>query len=137
MGADIVGDYQTEPKWGRWALEHTDGEGVDLVLETGGAGTLAQSLKAVKVGGKISLIGVLSGHQEPLNILPLVMKAICVQGVVVGHKQHARELIQAYLQSMQRPVVHQTFSWDCVPDAFQTLASGRQFGKITVEFPQG
>jgi NADPH:quinone reductase-like Zn-dependent oxidoreductase len=136
LGADAVGDYQADPDWGRWALEQSDGEGVDLVLETGGAGTLAQSLKAVKVGGKIALIGVLSGHQEPLNILPLVMKAVQVQGVVVGHQQHAKELVRAFLQSMQRPVVYQTFTWDEVPAAFDTLASGKQFGNITINFPQ-
>jgi NADPH:quinone reductase-like Zn-dependent oxidoreductase len=136
LGADEVGDYKADPKWGQWAQKHTDCKGVDLVLETGGAGTLAQSLKAVKVGGKISLIGVLSGHQEPLNILPLVMKAVCVQGVVVGNQRHAEELVQAFLQSMQRPVVHQTFPWGEVPEAFKILASGKQFGNITIEFPE-
>ena len=135
MGADAVSDYQ-DTDWGRWALEQTEGRGVDIVLETGGAGTLAQSLKAVRVGGKIALIGVLSGTKEPLNILPLVMKSVNIQGVVVGHHQHAEELVQAYLQSMQRPVVHETFGWDDVPAAFEALASGRQFGKIVVEIPQ-
>ncbi|MFA7480619.1 MAG: NAD(P)-dependent alcohol dehydrogenase [Vulcanimicrobiota bacterium] len=135
MGADAVGDYTTA-EWGRWALEQTEGRGVDLILETGGAGTLAQSLKAVKVGGKITLVGVLSGHQEPLNILPLVMKSVHVQGAVVGNHQHARELVHAYMQSMQRPVVERIFSWEEVPEAFQALASGRQFGKIAIEFPE-
>lgn len=136
LGADVVGDYTQDPKWGGWVLEQTDGVGVDVVLETGGAGTLGQSLKSVKVGGRISLVGVLSGHQEPLNILPLVMKAVCVQGVVVGNHRHAEELVNAYLQTMQRPVVHQSYGWENVPEAFEALASGKQFGNLTIEFPE-
>lgn len=136
MGADAVEDYKAIPKWSNWVLEQTQGRGVDVVLETGGAGTLSQSLRSVKIGGHISLIGVLSGHQEPLNILPLVMKAVKVQGAVVGHRQHAEDLIAAYLQNMLRPVVHRSFSWQQTPQAFEELASGRQFGKITIDISQ-
>lgn len=136
MGADAAEDYRANPKWGNWVLEKTGGLGVDVILETGGAGTLTESLKAVKVGGHISLIGVLSGFQEPLNILPLVMKAVTVKGAVVGNKQHSLELHNAYLQNMIRPCVHETFSWSDVPKAFHTLKSGAQFGKITIEFPR-
>lgn len=134
LGADAVSDYNLEA-WGRWALEKTDGRGVDLVMETGGAKTLPQSLTAVRVGGQIALLGVLSGHQAPLNIMPLVMKSVTVQGVVVGHHAHQRALANAYLQSMQRPVVGQSFAWQEVPQAFRLLESGRAFGNIVVEFP--
>ena len=133
LGADAVADYREEPNWSRWVREKTHGNGVDVVLETGGAGTLEQSIKSTKIGGHISLVGVLSGSESPLNILPLVMKAITVQGAVVGHRQHALDLQRAFLQGMTRPVVHKTFSWGQVPQAFEELASGRQFGKITID----
>ena len=96
---------------------------------------MGQSLKSVKVGGHISLLGVLSGSKESINILPLVMKAVTVRGVVVGNKQHSQALHDAYLQNMVRPVVHETYSWNHVPEAFRALSSGHQFGKITIEFP--
>lgn len=136
LGADFVADYVEQPKWSDWVLEMTDGRGVDVVLETGGAGTLAQSLRSVKVGGHISLIGVLSGNQEPLNILPLVMKAVTVEGALVGNHQHQRELIEALTHSMVRPVVGEVFSWNDVPAAFDTLRRGSQFGNIVIEFNQ-
>lgn len=135
LGADAVADYKARSDWGDWVLEQTSGRGADVVLETGGAGTLGQSLRAVRVGGHISLIGVLSGAQEPLNLLPLMMKAVRVQGVVVGHQEHLRQLVRAYLQSFTRPVVDQTFSFEALPEAFAYLASGRQFGKISIEYP--
>lgn len=135
MGADAVACYQSRPNWGDWVLEETAGRGADVILETGGAGTLAQSLRAVKVGGHVSLIGVLSGAQDRLNILPLVMKAVTVQGVVVGHQEHLRQLVRAYLQSFTRPVIDKAYAFEALPEAMAHLASGRQFGKIVIEYP--
>ncbi len=134
LGADAVADYRERPDWGDWVLEQTGGQGADVILETGGAGTLPQSLKAVKLGGHISLIGVLAGAKEPLNIMPLLMKAVRVQGVVVGHQGHLRQLIRAYLQSYTRPVIDSVFHFEAVPEAFAKLASGSQFGKVALEY---
>jgi len=135
LGADATEDYRRNPKWSEWVREQTGGEGVDVVLETGGAGTLPQSLKAVRLGGIISLVGVLSGTRGDINILPLVMKAVNVRGAVVGNKAHSKALVKAYLQNMVRPVVHRSYEWTDVPAAFQELQSGAQFGKITINFP--
>lgn len=135
MGADAVACYRENPKWGQWVLAQTGGRGADLVLETGGSGTLAQSLKAVKLGGTVSLIGVLSGTEEKLNILPLLMKAVQVKGIVVGHKQNLEELEKACLQTGIRPVVDTIMPFEQLPEAFQALASGQHFGKIALDFP--
>lgn len=135
MGADAVADYRKRTDWGDWVLEQTGGRGADIVLDTGGAGTLAQSLRAVRVGGHVSLIGVLAGAQEKLNIMPLVMKAVRVQGVVVGHQEHLRQLVRACLHSFTRPVVDTTYALEALPEALAYLASGRHFGKIVIEFP--
>lgn len=135
MGADAVACYRENPKWANWVLQQTGGEGADLVLETGGSGTLAQSLKAVKVGGRISLIGVLSGTEEKLSILPLLMKAVQVKGIVVGHRQNLAQLERALLQSGIRPVADTIVSFEELPRAFEMMASGQHFGKIVLDFP--
>ena len=135
LGADAVADYRARPDWGDWVLEQTGGRGADVVLETGGAGTMAQSLKATRVGGHVSVIGILAGAAEKLNILPLMMKAVKMQGVVVGHQDHLRQLIRAYLQSFTRPVLDMAYPLEALPEAMARLESGKQFGKITIEFP--
>lgn len=135
LGADAVGDYRAPLPWSDWVLRETEGQGVDVVLETGGSGTLAQSIRSTKIGGHISLIGVLSGSQEPLNILPLMMKALRVQGVVVGHQDHLRRLVRAYLQSYTRPVVDSSFPLRELPAALHRLQSGAHFGKVTITYP--
>ena len=132
FGADATHSYRDDPKWSGWVKEQTGGQGVDLVLETGGAGTLAQSLKSVKVGGRVSLIGVLSGTREPLNILPLLMKAVTVQGVVVGNRRHLDELISHCVTHQVRPFVEKTYPFHEAVSAFGYLASGHQFGKICI-----
>lgn len=96
---------------------------------------MAQSLKAARVGGHVSVIGILSGAAEQLNILPLMMKAVKMQGVVVGHQDHLRQLVRAYLQSFTRPVVDATYALEALPEAMAYLESGRHFGKITIEYP--
>ncbi|NOY90838.1 MAG: NAD(P)-dependent alcohol dehydrogenase [Deltaproteobacteria bacterium] len=133
LGAEQVLNYREEPAWGRRVRELTGGRGVDLVVEVGGAGTLAQSLKAVRPGGMIALIGVLAGTQEKLNILPAVMKQVCMQGVLVGHRDGFEAMNRAIESSGLRPVVDRVFPFDDAPAAFSHLASGEHFGKVVIE----
>lgn len=130
MGADETINYRTTPKWGKVAQSMTDGVGVDHVIEVGGAGTLAQSLRAVRLGGQISLIGVLSGASEPLNIIPILMRNIRVQGVFVGHRESMNAMLRAFEAHATAPVIDRVFGWDEAQDAFNYLASGKHMGKI-------
>lgn len=132
LGADEVINYRKDAKWGKVVKERTDGRGVDHVIEVGGAGTLAQSLRAVRIGGTISLIGVLSGGLQEINVIPILMQNIRVQGVIVGHKEMFEDMNRAMEVHKIRPVVDQVFSLDEVPEAFDRMAEGAHFGKICV-----
>ncbi len=134
LGADSTYDYRQDPKWGDWVLGQTQGEGVDLVVEVGGAGTLTQSLKSVKIGGRISLLGILAGSKEPLNLLPLMMKAVAMQGVVVGHKRHLQQLLKAVVHNGLKPVVDSTYPESDLTNALNRLKTAKHFGKITISW---
>jgi NADPH:quinone reductase-like Zn-dependent oxidoreductase len=110
MGADLTINYHQVPDWEQRVWELTGGEGVDQVIEVGGAGTLEKSLRAVRVGGRISLIGVLAGAGE-VNHAHILRKSIDVQGI---------------------PVVDRVFDFADAPDAYQYLQSGAHFGKVAV-----
>ena len=131
LGAEAVLRYDQEPRWGR-AVRKLSG-GVDHVVEVGGAGTLAQSLDAVRPGGTVSLIGVLSGVREPLTVLPVLMKQVRVQGILVGHRQGFEALNRAVAASRLRPVVDRVFPFTEARLAFEHLASGTHFGKVCIE----
>ncbi len=132
MGADEVINYKTTDKWGKLAAEMAGGDGVDLVVEVGGAGTLAQSVRAVKVGGQIGLIGVLGGARSELNLPLIVMRDIRLQGVTVGSRERFQDLMRAVAQHRSRPVMDKTFAFDELKPALEYLMAGRHFGKVAV-----
>ncbi len=133
MGAWEGINYKKDPKWGKTVLELTDGVGVDHVVELGGAGTLAQSSKAVRIGGRISLIGVLAGHSTELNILPMVMKNISVQGILVGSRDGFLAMNRAVADHRLTPVIDRVFPFDEAREALAYLSGGLHMGKVCVE----
>ena len=134
LGADVCINYVENPQWGRAAAKAAGGDGVDLVVEVGGAGTMGQSLKAVKPGGRISLIGVLAGGVTKLNVIPILMQAIRVQGILVGSRQTFLEMNSAISDHKLKPVVDRVFSFEEAPEALAWMAEGRHFGKISLRF---
>ena len=136
MGADEGINYGDDEQWGKTAKELTGGRGVDLVVEVGGAGTLEQSLRAVRIGGQISLIGVLAGGIEEINIIPVLMRNIRIQGVIVGHREMFEAMNRAIAHHQMKPVVDRIFDFEDVPRAFDYLAEGAHMGKICIEIGQ-
>ena len=133
LGASDVINYRTEPAWEKRVLELTNGRGVDIVVEVGGAGTLAQSMKATRLGGHISLIGVLAGQQGEVSPLPAVMKNLRIQGIYVGHRQMFQEMNRAIELHALRPVVDRVFPFAEAKEALRYLQSGAHFGKVVIE----
>lgn len=134
LGADDVINYRTSPNWGAVALEMTRGVGVDHVIELGGPGTLAQSIEAVRVGGHISLIGVLTGMSGDIPTASLMVKQVRLQGLIVGSRRQQQDYVAALDAAGVRPVIDRTFALDQLTDAFRHLQSGRHFGKICIEW---
>ena len=133
LGASDGIHYGETPEWGKVARELAGGEGVDLVVEVGGAGTLAQSLRAVRPGGTIGLIGILSGAAQDLDVRPILMRNVRVQGILVGHRASFEAMNRAFALHELRPAVDTVFGFDEVPAAFEHLRSGKHFGKVCIE----
>lgn len=132
LGAEGGLNYRSEPEWGKEARRLTGGEGVDHVVEVGGAGTLAQSLRAVRPGGQVSLIGVLAGGAGEVSLFPVLMQNVRVQGITVGDRESFEQMNRAFSQARLRPVVDRVFAFEELPAAFQYLESGAHFGKVVV-----
>jgi NADPH:quinone reductase-like Zn-dependent oxidoreductase len=133
LGADHVVNYRTQPQWGRAVLEVTGGAGADHVVEVGGSGTLGQSMRACRVGGHISMIGVLSGREGPVSTALLMWKNLRVQGVTVGSRRHQLDMIRAIEANGIRPVVDRHYPLEQLAEAFRHQAAGRHFGKIVLD----
>lgn len=130
LGADETINYRSEPEWGKRARVLTGGLGVDHVIEVGGAGTLAQSLRAVRPGGHISIIGALSGSDAQTSLLPILMQQVRVQGIFVGHRDSFEEMNRAVTQHGLRPVVDRVFPFSQCKEALEYLSTGSHVGKI-------
>jgi NADPH:quinone reductase-like Zn-dependent oxidoreductase len=123
-------NYRTTPDWGD-AVRKLTGGGVDHVVEVGGAGTLPQSLRAVRTGGTISLIGVLTGGGE-VNPVPVVMKSVRLQGIYVGSGEMFEAMNRAVALHQLRPVIDRVFPFAEAVAALRHLESGSHFGKVVV-----
>ncbi|MFH8385287.1 NAD(P)-dependent alcohol dehydrogenase [Kitasatospora sp. NPDC018058] len=130
MGAGAGVNYSRTPEWGRHVHELTGG-GVDHVIEVGGAGTLPQSIRAVRTGGRLSVIGVLS--QGPgIDPVPLLRKAVTVQGMQVGSRETFEAMARTIALHRVRPVIDRAFPFSDAPAAYRYLASGSHFGKVVI-----
>ena len=131
LGAHHVINYREREDWDTVALELTNKRGVDHVVEIGGPGTLQRSMRAVKTGGHIAVIGVVAGKGEFTNV-PIFMKALKLIGVFVGSRVMFEDMNRFVTDKSIRPVVDSTFEFDQVRDALELMKSGGHFGKILV-----
>jgi NADPH:quinone reductase-like Zn-dependent oxidoreductase len=125
-------NYKTTPEWDKAAVELNGGRGVDHVLEVGGKDTLTRSFGAIRVNGKVSIIGGLSGGAHELNPALIFTKRANVQGISVGSTETFEQMNAAIAGNRIKPVIDRVFGFDEVKAAFQHMAAGAHFGKIVV-----
>ena len=134
LGADHLINYKSDQKWGRSAAALTGGQGVDAVVEIGGPGTLSQSIQACRIGGHISLIGVLTGVSGEVPTALAMSRNVTIKGITVGSRQEQQEMIAAIDANDIKPIIDSTFPLDQIAAAFRHQVSQRHFGKICLEF---
>jgi len=132
LGADFVIDTSANPDWSREVRKLVGNDGVDQVIEVGGVGTLEQSLRSVRPGGQVSLIGVLAGVEKPLNLTPVLMQNIRIQGVFVGDARVASDFAEAVEDAQLKPVLDRVFPVDSVHEALRFMERGEHFGKVAL-----
>ncbi|HEX8734826.1 MAG TPA: NAD(P)-dependent alcohol dehydrogenase [Pyrinomonadaceae bacterium] len=134
VGADDLINYRETPDWDTAVLDLTEKRGVDHVIEVGGAGTIQKSLKAVRMGGHIALIGALSGGGGEISPVSVFMKSVKLHGIFVGSRQMFEHMNQLLcFHNHLKPVIDKVFAFDEAKDALKYMESGSHFGKIVVK----
>ncbi len=133
LGAAHTVNYKSTPDWDKAAVEFTSGRGVDHVVEVGGAGTLAKSFGAIRLGGKITMIGGLSGAATELDPRLIMGRRANIQGISVGSTQMFEAMNRAIAANKIKPVIDKVFGFDEVKAAYNHMASGAHFGKIVIK----
>ncbi len=133
LGADELINYREREDWDKAVLELTEKRGVDSIIEVGGAGTMRKSVAAVKMGGHIAVIGVLSGNGEGVNPVSILQKSIKMHGIFVGSRQMFEDMNRLISANRIKPVIDKVFEFNQVKDALRYMESGSHFGKIVVK----
>lgn len=135
LGADFGINYRQTPEWDKVVLEQTDGRGADHIVDLGGSATLNRSISALRVGGQISMVGVLSGFRvEGFDIIPAILRKARLQAINVGSRDMFESMNRTIEQSEFRPVIDRVFPFERTVDALHYLAKGSHFGKICIKF---
>ncbi len=132
LGASDGINYRETPEWDEKVLELTGGRGVDYVVEVGGPGTLNRSLLAVRMGGYVAMIGVLTGGGGEITTASILRKSIRIQGIYVGSRTMFEAMNRAISLHGLKPVVDRVFDFEEAPDALRHMESGAHFGKICI-----
>jgi NADPH:quinone reductase-like Zn-dependent oxidoreductase len=133
LGADHGINYKTSENWAKAVLDATGGAGANIVIETGGPGSLQGSFEASAFNGRIGMIGGLAGDAEaPLNTGPMVGKNLNVRGITVGSKKMLQNLADTMANNGLKPVIDKEFSFENAADAFRHMESQAHLGKIVI-----
>lgn len=130
LGADAVLNYRAVPEWAKATREFTGGRGYDLIVELGGEKTLPQSLRCIRPGGTIAMIGILSGSAMATSLGYIITRQVRLQGVTVGHRDGFEAMLRAMEQHQVQPIVDRVFEFAELKEAMDYLKSGVQFGKV-------
>lgn len=131
MGLDAGMNYRDNPNWDHWAMEQTGGAGVDLVVEVGGVGTLPRSLRAIRVGGMVAQVGVLTQEADPLPLGTILHKMVRIQGIYVGSRKDFVEMNKAISLAQLRPV-GENFHWTQTREVLERMQEASHFGKLVL-----
>jgi NADPH:quinone reductase-like Zn-dependent oxidoreductase len=132
LGADDVIDYRLNPEWNKAVRALTGGMGVDLTLDIGGAETTERSLAATRNGGRLALVGLITGW--PSAAAGLFASGVDITPIKVGSREDFELLNRAVTFHKLRPVIDSRYSFERLPDALHRLKSGKHMGKIVIGF---
>lgn len=134
LGADHLVNYRATPEWSGPVREATAGVGADLIIEVGGGGTIEQSMRAIRIGGHVAIVGVVAGLGGPFNTAALIGNSAKIQGLSVGSRDMFEAMCRFIALKGIQPVVDKVFPWTEVRAAFKAMQGGEHFGKIVLEF---
>ncbi|QEH94928.1 zinc-dependent alcohol dehydrogenase family protein [Gluconobacter thailandicus] len=128
LGADHLINYRSVPDWENEVLRLTDGVGTDLAVDVAGPATLNKTLKATRLGGRISLMGVLTGFEGPIDTAIILEKRITLQGIYVGPVA----ALQALVKTNIAPQIDRVFPFEDAEAAYDALRAAEHFGKLVI-----
>ncbi len=133
LGADHLVNYKATPDWASEARRLTGGRGVDHIVEVGGAETLQQSIMAARLGGRIAVIGLLSGLMKDVNVAAIFSQNLTIKGITVGNREQFDAMVRAIDRNAIKPMIDAHYGLEDLPDALTHMQGASHFGKIVID----
>jgi NADPH:quinone reductase-like Zn-dependent oxidoreductase len=135
LGADEGINYTKTPDWDQEVFRLTQKRGVNHVVEVGGSGTFAKSLRALALGGTISVIGGVSGFTAETPLHDIITRSALIRGIFVGNREMFEGMNRAITRHQLKPVIDRVFPLAEAQEAYRCLDSGAHFGKVVISIP--
>ncbi len=132
LGADITVNYKTTPDWDQAILDQTGGRGADIIVETGGMGTLGKSLNAAAPNGKIGFIGALDRSGAEPNFMPMLIKNVTIKGITSGSQRMLSDVVAAVTANRMEAIIDKVFPFNEAADAYKYLDDASHIGKVVI-----
>ncbi|WP_080931325.1 zinc-dependent alcohol dehydrogenase family protein [Xanthomonas arboricola] len=132
LGVDETINYNDQPQWSQQVRTQTGGNGASRIVEVGGAGTFAQSVKAIAVGGQVSMVGAVAGLQGTVEFISMFMSHANYHCIALGSRQDLEDLVRFVAEHNIRPVIDSRFAFDDATLAFERLMTRNVFGKLVI-----
>jgi NADPH:quinone reductase-like Zn-dependent oxidoreductase len=132
LGADFVLNYREDPQWSKTLYKLTDRRGVDVVVDNVGQATLMHSLRAVRRGGRVVIVGNTSGPLCEVDLRFIFGKQVSLIGSTMGSHQDFHDVLELVWAGRLKPVIDRIMPLAEGRRAFEVLERGEQFGKIVL-----
>ena len=132
LGAEAVVNYRTHPDWDQEIMRLTGGVGVDVVVEVGGAATMAKSILCVRRGGRISVTGLLTGIADQGFAPAFFGRFVQFHHIHVGSRDSFEEMNRAMSFHDVHPIITARFGFLQAGEAYASLSAPGHFGKVII-----
>lgn len=140
-GVEHVIDYRNED-FAAAVLERTGKRGADVILDHVGGPYLERNVKALAVGGRLALIGIMGGRQGALDLARVLTRRLAILGSVLRPRSldekagivraFARNVMPHFASGRITPLVDRVYALDDVAAAHRDMEAGRHFGKLVL-----
>lgn len=142
LGAHDVIDYRETPDFSATVKELTGKKGADVILDHIGARYLASNMNSLANGGRLVVIGVMSGIKAELNMALMMVKRQQIIGSVLRSRPPAEKaaIVKEFTQralpciadGRARPIIERVFPLSEAGQAHALMKKGGHFGKIVL-----
>lgn len=132
LGADVVLHHAPGVDIGREVRAQTGKRGVDVVIDTVGTETWAQSLGALGRRGRLVTSGGTSGHLVETDVRRLFWNQWTLMGSTMGSDAEYEAVVAEFVAGRLVPVIDSVHPLERGAEAMARLAGGAHFGKVVV-----